>query len=129
MGNISKELMSLLIPTIQLGTDEGAANAGSTPPTKLTSSSMVYFVSGVFEGQSASGAAAAEPTAAAAAAEKAGAFELPGTTLGIFPVGLIITSIWALLFFSVVGYGTWERIQFRDQFRLRKEKAVAAGKA
>jgi hypothetical protein len=54
---------------------------------------------------------------------------VPGTNLGIFPVGVIITSIWALLFLCVVGYGTWGRIQFRDQLRQRKERAAAAGKA
>jgi hypothetical protein len=120
------DLMALLIPSIQLGADK---SDGSKATTNLTSSSMVFFVSGVFEGQGASGATAAVPTAAAAAAAKAAAFTLPGTTLGIFPVGVIITSIWALLFLGAVGYGTWGRIQFRDQFRQRKERAVAAGKA
>jgi hypothetical protein len=118
--------MALLIPSITLSADKGG---GTMASTNLTSASMVFFVSGIFEGQSASGAAAAEPTAAAIAATNAAAFTLPGTTLGIFPVGLIITSIWALLFLAIVGYGTWERIQFRDQFRQRKQRAAAAGKA
>jgi hypothetical protein len=118
--------MALVIPSIQLSTDKGG---GTTSTTNLTSSSMTFFVSGVFKGQSASGAAAAVPSAATAAAAKAAGFTLPGTTLGIFPTGLIITSIWALLFLVAVGYGTWGRIQFRDQFRQRKERAIAAGKA
>lgn len=118
--------MALLIPSIQLSAENGGQSQAST---NLTGSSIVFFVSGIFEGQSASGAAAAVPTAAAAAAAKAVAFALPGTTLGIFPVGLIVTSIWALLFVGAVGYGTWERIQFRQQFRQRKERALAAGKA
>jgi hypothetical protein len=117
--------MALLIPSIQLSAEKAGSPKASA---NLTSASMIFFVSGVFEGQSASGAAAAVPTAAAAAALAAAAFTLPGTTLGIFPVGLVITSIWALLFFAVVGYGTWERIQFRDQFRQRKERAAAAGR-
>jgi hypothetical protein len=117
--------MALVIPSIQLSADEGPDPKASA---NLTSSSMVFFVSGVFEGQSASGAAAAIPSAATDAAMKAAAFVLPGTTLGAFPVGLIITSIWALLFFAVVGYGTWGRVQFREQFRQRKGRAVAAGR-
>jgi len=121
----STDLMALLIPTIQLGADKDGAKVS----TNLTSSSMVYFVSGIFQGKSDAGAAAAVPTAAAAAAVKAGAFVLPGTTLGIFPVGLIVTSVWALLFVAAVGYGTWGRIQFREQFRKRKGLALAAGKA
>lgn len=118
--------MALLIPTIALSADKGE---GSMASTNLTSAAMVFFVSGVFEGQSASGAAAAEPSAAAAAATNAAEFSLPGTTLGIFPVGLIITSIWALIFLGAVGYGTWGRIQFRDQFRQRRGRAIAAGEA
>ncbi len=117
--------MALVIPSITLSADKGGLKAS----TNLTSSSVVFFVSGVFQGQSASGAAAAVPTAAAAAAKLAAAFALPGTTLGIFPVGLIITSIWALLFVGAVGYGTWGRIQFREQFRQRKEHTVAAENA
>lgn len=117
------DLMALLIPRIRLTAERGSAPDASTD---LTSRSMVMFVSGVFEGQGATGVAAAAPGAAAAAATKASAFSLPGTTLGILPVGLIITSIWALLFFVAVGFGTWERIKFRKQFRLRKEQKTAA---
>ena len=118
--------MALVIPAITLAANPAG---GSTVTTNLTSSSMAFFTAGVFEGQSMSGAAAALPDAATAAATKAAAFTLPGTTLGIFPIGLIITSIWALMFVGVVGYGTWGRIQFRDQFRQRKKgELVAAGK-
>lgn len=117
--------MSLVIPQIALTAQRAD---GGKPITNLTSSSMAFFQAGVFEGQGVSGAAAADPTAAAAAATKAAAFTLPGTTLGIFPVGLIITSIWALIFLGAVGYGTWGRIQFRDQFRERKGKEIAGGR-
>ncbi len=117
--------MALLIPTILLGADP---DGGSKASTNLTSSSMIFFVSGIFQGQNMAGAAAAVPTAAAAAAEKASEFTLPGTTLGIFPVGLIITSVWALILLAAVGYGTWGRLQFREQYRQRKTRAMAAGK-
>jgi hypothetical protein len=82
----STDLMALLIPTIQLGADKDGAQVS----TNLTSSSMIFFVSGIFQGQSDAGAAAAVPTAAAAAAVKAAGFVLPGTTLGIFPVDWLL---------------------------------------
>lgn len=118
--------MALLIPIIQLGAEK---DGGTAVTTNMTSASMIFFVSGIFQGQSDSGAAAALPTAAATAAAKAGAYSLPGRTLGIFPAGLIITSVWALLFSAAVGFGTWERLQFRDQFRQRKQRAAVAGNA
>ena len=117
--------MALLIPSMQLSAE---GNGGTKVAVNLTSASVIFFVSGIFQGQSYSGAAAAAPTAAAAAVAKAGPFSLPGTTVGVFPVGLIITSTWALLFFAAVGFGTWERMQFRDQYRQRKRLAVAARK-
>lgn len=117
--------MALLIPSMQLSAE---GQGGTKVAANLTSASVVFFVSGMFQGQGYSGAAAAAPTAAAAAVAKASAFILPGTSLGKFPVGLVITSIWALLFFAAVGFGTWERMQFRDQYRRLKQRAVAAGK-
>jgi DNA-binding beta-propeller fold protein YncE len=52
-------------------------------------------------------------------------FVLPGTTLGIFPVGLIITSAWTALFILAVGYGTFGRMRFRDHYRRRVARAQA----
>lgn len=53
------------------------------------------------------------------------AFVLPGTTLGIFPTGLIITSAWAGVFLGAVGYGTIIRMKFRDHYRRRLRMAEA----
>src|SRR4051794_5202965 len=94
----STDLMALLIPTVSLSAT--AADTNATGFTNLTSSSMVYFVSVLFAGQTANGAAAAVPSALAAAIQRASAFTLPGTTLGIFPTGLIITGSWAGLFIA-----------------------------
>ncbi|KAK2740948.1 hypothetical protein FQN57_005952 [Myotisia sp. PD_48] len=44
-------------------------------------------------------------------------FVLPGISLGIYPIGLIVTSIWAGLFVLVVGFGTFERKRYRDVYR------------
>jgi hypothetical protein len=52
-------------------------------------------------------------------------FTVPGTTLDIFPIGLIITSIWCGFFIIAVGLGTLGRIQFREQYRRRSKRAYA----
>jgi len=52
-------------------------------------------------------------------------FTVPGTTLGIFPIGLIITCIWTGFFLAAVGFGTLGRIQFREQYRRRSKMAYA----
>ena len=53
-------------------------------------------------------------------------FVLPGTTLGIFPVGLIITGAWALLFLLSVGLGTLGRNEHRKSYRRRIENQVGS---
>ncbi|KAK5996846.1 hypothetical protein PT974_02191 [Cladobotryum mycophilum] len=51
-------------------------------------------------------------------------FIMPGTQIMIFPVGLIITTIWLALGVAAFGYGTYERIQYRD---LHRRAVVRAG--
>ncbi len=111
---------ALLTPKICLA--GGIAN-GSTLQIQL-SSQDASFVSGLFQ-DSATGntTAAAHTTAVSAAAEAE--FVMPGTSLGIFPVGLIITSAWAGIFISVLAYGTFGRIQFRESYRRRMKRGVA----
>ena len=55
------------------------------------------------------------------------AFVLPGTSLGIFPTGLIITAVWSALFIAAVGYGTYTRIRFRAAYRRRSRGLYVAG--
>ncbi|KAM5437169.1 hypothetical protein MferCBS31731_005586 [Microsporum ferrugineum] len=52
-------------------------------------------------------------------------YEIPGMSLGIFPMGLIVTGVWAGLFIAIVGYGTYERKQYRD-FHERRLKYAAS---
>ncbi|KAI9841974.1 MAG: hypothetical protein M1837_007540 [Sclerophora amabilis] len=52
-------------------------------------------------------------------------FVLPGVTLGIFPVGLIITCTWAALGIAVVSWGTIGRYKFRHHYRRRKRRGNA----
>ena len=100
--------MALVIPSIALYATSPSTHF--TVSTNLTSASTVYFTTGVFAGQEASGAAAAAPAAAAAAASKAAMFTIPGKTLGIFPTGLIVTGSWAVLFIGTITLGTIGRI-------------------
>ncbi len=55
------------------------------------------------------------------------AFVLPGVQIMLFPVGLVITSIWLVLGIAVIGLGTVERVKFREQFRRRVARAGVKG--
>jgi hypothetical protein len=86
-----------------------AANTTSGPTLNVTlDNTEAAFVNGFFSDKML--AAAAPPTAP---------FVLPGVTLGIFPTGLIITGVWAVLFIGAVGAGTIGRYQFRQAYRRR----------
>lgn len=121
------DLMALTIPEINL---EGISPSTQSPVNmNLTSSSIVFFVAGVFAGESAkAAAAAANPTAAAAAAAKASVFVIPGKTLGIFPIGLIVTMSWTFLFILAFGLGTIGRITHRNSYRSRMANAGRTGR-
>lgn len=120
------ETMSLLIPQIQLRAN---SSNGTTITSDLTSSDAVYFVVGQFKDKAtpASAAQASNPLMAEAAINDSKGFVLPGTTLGIFPVGLIVTGAWTLLFFLAFGLGTLGRIRHRDIYR--KRIAATSGKS
>ncbi|KAL8846910.1 MAG: hypothetical protein Q9221_008019 [Calogaya cf. arnoldii] len=111
--NDTAKLSSLLIPSIALsGTDKG----GKVITTEL-SSSEASFVNGIFASQTKTSTTTG--ASASSVAAKAAAFVLPGQNLGVFPTGLIITSSWTLLFVLTVGYGTIERMRFREAYRRR----------
>jgi hypothetical protein len=109
----SAAMQKLLSPQITLlATSPQGKQLNTTLASNGTS-----FINGIFASQGTA------LTPAQAAQAKAAAFVLPGRTLGIFPIGLIITSTWALLFIGTIMYGTIGRMQFRDQFRRRKAAA------
>ncbi len=112
--------MALVIPSISLVATSPTSN--SMVSTNMTSASIAYFVTGVFAGQSASGASAAQPSAAVLAAQKAVAFTMPGKTFGIFPTGGILTWAWTVLFVATLGFGTVGRIMARKQNKSGKVK-------
>jgi hypothetical protein len=87
------------------------------------SSMKASFVAGVFSMQTAIttdpktilGMPAQKLTAALVGSPTP--YVVPGLSLGVEPVGLIVTGIWTLIFTAVVGLGTIGRVQFREQYR------------
>jgi hypothetical protein len=55
------------------------------------------------------------------------AFVLPGIQLMIFPIGLIITSVWLVLGLTAYGMGTYARYNFREAHRRRMAVASKGG--
>lgn len=56
-------------------------------------------------------------------------FVLPGTSIKVSPIGLIITCIWSGILIGVVGLGTLGRYKFRQAYRRRIQMSAAAMKS
>jgi len=58
------------------------------------------------------------------------AFVLPGVSIMVFPVGLVITSIWLAIGLAAYGMGTAQRIAFREQYQraVQRENKRAVGR-
>lgn len=111
------ELMSLMVPEISIN----AVDVSSQTPISTNISSttdMVYFVVGEFSGKFSD--SVISPQVQQVAIQASSQFVLPGTTFGIFPVGLIVTTAWMVLFFIAFGLGTVGRLRHRQVFRARK---------
>ena len=100
--------LSLLTPAIILS---GAQQDGTSIDTRL-STQDASFVNGVFANPRSEGL---PPTTATDIEE----IILPGTKLVGFPVGLVISSIWALLYLITMVYGTISKYQARESYRKR----------
>lgn len=120
-NHCSATLEKLLIPTVTL---TGMESNGQMVNTSL-SGSEATFVSGVFAkaATTVTKSVVQSPIQTLVVASNA-PFVLPGLNILIFPIGGIITGIWAILFIAAVGYGTVGRIQFRDQYRRRSARAT-----
>ncbi|KIW94759.1 uncharacterized protein Z519_04736 [Cladophialophora bantiana CBS 173.52] len=114
------QIMSLMLPDIKLN----AANSQMPIMANVSAADGAWFVIGQFKDEFKGGLVG--PTVAAAAITAAVPFVLPGTSLGIFPTGLIVTCAWTFLFFLAYGLGTIGRIQYRSVYR--KRKAAQAGR-
>lgn len=115
------QIMSLMLPDIKLNSADSSQQPISA---NISSADGAWFVVGEFKNEYKP--ALVTPTVATAAIAAAAPFVLPGTTLGIFPTGLIITCAWTFLFFLAYGLGTIGRIKYRDVYR--KRKAAQAGR-
>jgi hypothetical protein len=100
-----------------------ATNPSGVMLNASLSSTQASFVAGVFSMQSA---ITTDPKtilgkpAMELAAGQAGSptpFVVPGLSLGVEPVGLVVVGTWTVIFTVAVGLGTLGRIQFRDQYR------------
>lgn len=115
------QVMSLMLPVVKLN---AAIDSSQPIMANVSSADGAWFVIGQFKDEFKNGLVT--PTVATAAIAAAAPFVLPGTSLGIFPTGLIVTCSWTLLFFVAYGLGTLGRIQYRTAYR--KRKAAQAGR-
>jgi hypothetical protein len=113
------QVMSLMLPVVKLN---AAIDSSKPIMANVSESDGAWFVVGQFTSEFKSGLVT--PTVATAAIAAAVPFVLPGTTLGIFPTGLIVTCAWTVLFLVAYGIGTLGRIQYRSAFRKRKAAQV-----
>ena len=100
--------LSLLTPAITL---TGTEQDGTLINTRL-STQDASFVNGVFASASAGDFGATDVED----------FVLPGTKLVGFPIGLIISSIWSVLYMMTLGYGAISRYEARESYRRRIKK-------
>ncbi len=114
----------MFLPQIRLS----AMTAATGPVNTTISTDEATFVNGIFAAGIATLSTPGAPEVISPINSNGLKFAMPGTTLGIFPIGFIITGSWAVAFVGVVGYGTVGRLRFRDQYRRRiKRELVRAG--
>lgn len=124
VGQVDKTLMPLnpagfqkaLAPNVSLNAID---STGAQITTSLAGDELL-FVNGVFAKKAdPMKALLAQPIQTLVVAPDA-PFVVPGLDILIFPIGLIITSIWTVAFILTLGFGTLSRIQHREQFRESK---------
>ncbi|GAP86974.1 putative ribosome-recycling factor [Rosellinia necatrix] len=118
-----QKIEPLIMPIFTLRATDAT---GQTVATNV-SSNEAAFVNGIFSKEVVLSPfnIASQAQQAAVADLKAGkiAFVLPGVNILIFPVGLIVTSFWAMVGISVYAFGTYERYNYRESYRRRKAMA------
>lgn len=115
-------LEALVMPTVTL---TGKNSAGQQVSTNV-SSNEAAFVHGIFSSEVVmsdfSLASLAVDDITAQLHNGTVAFVLPGVNILIFPVGLVLTSIWLVIGVGFYGFGTYERYNYRDTYRSRKAR-------
>ncbi|KAI1206043.1 uncharacterized protein F4807DRAFT_243433 [Annulohypoxylon truncatum] len=122
-------LEALVMPTVTL---TGKSPTGQQVSTNV-SSNEAAFVNGVFANtvvmSDVSLASLAVDDEVAGLHNGTVAFVLPGVNILIFPVGLILTSIWLVVGVAFYAFGTYERYNYRDMYRSRKARDGKPGYA
>ncbi|CAL3965574.1 hypothetical protein PZA11_002490 [Diplocarpon coronariae] len=135
VGQVNKDLLTanmgtgslqkVLVPTVTL---TGQTSTGASVNTSL-SSSEATFVNGVFSRVLSPTQSKVTPPIQTLVVAADQPFVVPGLNILIFPIGLVITSVWTLLFVGTIAYGTVGRMQFRDQFRRKSARVEKGGLA
>jgi hypothetical protein len=113
------QLERLLVPTVTLtGMDPNGLMVNAT-----LAAGEATFVSGVFAQQITASKTAAQPPIQTLVVASNAPFVVPGLHILIFPIGGVITGVWAILLISTIAYGTFGRMQFRDLYRRRAARA------
>lgn len=115
-------MQDFLVPTITLT----AFNPLSQQNVSTSLSSVeASFINGVFSEVATETIDEAVTQSASAAAQTATPVVVPGQTLVGFPIGILVTGLWTVMFVSTIGFGAYRKVQFRDQFRRRKNRENA----
>jgi hypothetical protein len=113
------ELEELVMPVLTLSAQNASGNSVST----TVSLNEAAFLTGVFSNEvvvSDFGAAKSSvENSRAGLASGEIAFVLPGVQILIFPVGLVIVSVWLLLGVTAYGYGTFQRMRYAEMYKQR----------
>ncbi|KAI0481971.1 hypothetical protein GGR56DRAFT_669896 [Xylariaceae sp. FL0804] len=109
----------LIMPTVTLSAKN---TAGQTVRTQVAANQAV-FVNGVFSQDVVlsdfAKATLAVQNVTDALSNGTIAFIVPGVNLLIFPVGLVVTGVWALLGFAAYGFGSYERYGHAESYKRR----------
>ncbi|KAK4182815.1 hypothetical protein QBC35DRAFT_140611 [Podospora australis] len=123
------QLQALVMPVVTLKAVNGDGETVST----TVSSNEAAFVAGVFSQEVVMStfrmAELAVEEEVARLKNGTTAFVLPGVQLLIFPIGLIITSVWLVIGVVAYGAGTYARYNFRESHRRQMARVEKAGVA
>lgn len=112
------------MPTVTLS----AVNAAGQTVNTTVSSNEAAFVTGVFSDTTvlsdSAKAQVAVDEVTRGLTNGTIAFVLPGVNLLIFPIGLIICGSWTVIGAVVIGFGFFERVQYRESYRRRSAIAT-----
>lgn len=119
-------LQGLLIPQLLLRprANSSSPDSSQSQPLILPNSEALFLV-GVFSSAPSAEELNAQNAASlleAAREVEDAPFILPGTRIEVFPIGGVVTGVWALLLVGVVGTGAWEKRAWREVGRRRVER-------